>query len=353
VAETALSLSYGPLLSTTLFNYRRTLMDNISTSNVIFYKIKQSDAYKVITDGLGERCQIPLMYGLGSADVYHGYDELDMVPTEGITSAFFDWAQFAAPIMISRREERMNSGEARILSLLESKVKQAEITIQEKFAKAFIQGNGINVASQITTPYTSTANGRIFIDPLPKLVDYTPATGVVGSIDPAVEAWWRNQSRAFTADTTYALFLRGLDRLRNNCSKGPGGPPNLFLTDQSVFELYVSALRSQNRFVEYNKADIPFENVAFYGMPLVWDEFMIDAAGDTVTQSAGSGTIYMLNTRFFHMYADGETNWTNSEFKEPVNQDAKVSFIKWMGSAGVSNRRKLGVGGDIDTTIAA
>lgn len=90
MAPSSVTLDYDALLSTTLFNYHRTLVDNISKVNALMYYMmkKSSNGYKLITD-IGDRMQVPLMYELGSADSYSGYDTLDVTPMDGITSAFF------------------------------------------------------------------------------------------------------------------------------------------------------------------------------------------------------------------------------------------------------------------------
>jgi hypothetical protein len=151
--------------------------------------------------------------------------------------------------------------------------------------------------------------------------------------------------------TTYAGFLKKLRTLRNNCSKGPGGPPDLHLTTQGTAELYEAALAAAHRNPSYQVADIPFDNVGFYGKPVTWDEYVADAVNSTVTITKGSW--WMLNTQFFGMRVDSETNFAPTPFVTPENQDAMTSHILWLGGVGTSNRRKNGVGGNIDETISS
>lgn len=350
MAVSSLTLNYDAILSTTLFNYRKKLEDAISTANALFFMLKKGDAYKTIDD-LGERMMIQLMYELGQADSYSGYDQLDTTPMDGITAAFFDWRQAAVPIAISGREEKINGGsESKMIDLLESKTKQAELGIQEFFNKKFLQGAG---GTTITTAYTSSMNGSVFIDPLPKLVQYAPTTSVsIGNINQSTYSWWQNQSKNSTS-TTYAGFLKELRNARNNASKGPGGGPDLHLADQGTKEVYEAALAAAHQNPSYQSADIPFDNVAFYGKPLTWDEFVPDVQGGSVTQSTTSGTWWMLNTKFWGIKVHAGTNFSPTPFQKPVGQDAKVAHILWMGAAGVSNRRKQGVVGGIDTTITS
>jgi hypothetical protein len=343
---------YDALLSTTLNNYHRTLVDNISKTNaLLFYLMKKNGGkgYK-LEDSIGDRMQIPLMYELGTADSYSGYDVLDTTPMDGITSAFFDWRQMSVPIAISGAEEKKNKGKARILSLLESKITQAEMGAKEFFKKRFLVGAG---GATITTPYSSPINGSSFIDPLPLLVKYDPTSStVVGNINQLTYSWWRNRT-ADSTSTTFEGFLRELRALRMRCSRGPGGGPTLHLTDEDVYTLYESSLAAKHQNPSYQKADIPFENIGFYGNPVTYDELVPDVQGGSETLSTSSGTWFMLNTDFFCIKVESTTNFVTTPFVKPENQDAKVAHIMWMGGAGVSNRRKHGVMGGINTTISA
>jgi hypothetical protein len=345
----SLTLNYDAVLSTTLFNYRRKLEDAISTANAFYFLLKKEGAIKEVED-IGDRMQIPLMYELGTADSYSGYDVLDTTPMDGITSAFAEWRQAAVPIAISALEQKKNSSEAKLIDLLESKTKQAELGIQEFFNKRFIQGAG---GSTITSAYTSAMNGSVFLDPLALLVAYDPTTStVIQNINQGTHTWWRNKTKNSTS-TTYAGFLKELRSARNNASKGPGGPPDLHMVDQATAEFYEAALADAHRNPSYQAADIPFDNVGFYKKPVVWDEFVPDAQGGSATQSTTSGTWYMLNLKFFSIKVHAGTNFAPTPFQKPENQDAKVAHILWLGGVGVSNRRKQGVVGGIDTTIVA
>lgn len=347
----SLTLQYNDLLSTTLFNYRKTLEDNISKTNAVIWYLrnKVEGGYKTVED-IGDRMQVPLMYELGQADSYSGYDVLDVTPMDGITSAFWDWRQASVPIAISNLEKKKNKGKAKILSLLESKTKQAEMGMQEFFNKRLLVGAG---GATITTAYTSPINGSSFLDPLPKLVAYDPTASVsVGNINQLTYSWWRNQTFN-SISTTYQGFLKELRKLRLLASRGPGGSPDFHVTNEDVYLLYEAALASAHRNPSYQKADIPFDNVLFYGKPTTYDELVPDIQGGSETPSTSSGTWWMLNMQFMGIQVDAETNFAPTEFQRPENQDAEVSHILWLGGIGTSNRRKQGAMGGIDTAIAS
>lgn len=347
--------TYDALLSTTLENWAKGIADNVTSSNFFYYVLKRSKSW-IGVSALGERAKYSLRYRNGNTDSYSNYDPIDVTPVDGMTVAYYNWVQMATSISISRMEERKNAGEYQMLDLLEEKANQSMDGIVEKFNKAFHQGNGINSATAITTAYTSTVNGSVFFAPLPLLVGQTPSSGTIGAISAGVSdngvSWWQNQKLAST-DTNFASHLKDLTKLYNNCSKGAGGAPDMHLSDQSTAEFYEAALRSQNRYTDYTRADIPFDNILFRKSPLVWDEFMANWSGITTTQSTTQGTWVMLNSKFIQVKYDTQTNFITTPFVRPVDQDAKSAQILWYGTIGVNNRRKHGVLSDIDTTLTS
>jgi hypothetical protein len=348
--------TYASLLSTTSRNFATTLPDQVSTSNKLLHWLKnhRSDGYQV-TDDIGYQIAIPIIKELPSADSYAGYDEVNVDPFEGITTSFQDWRQASQRVTISGEEEQKNSGENRLINLLQAKLKMAKLGFDDYVGRAILQGNGQAVAAQIRTPKTSTSNGSVFIDPLPKLVDFNPSRSVaVQSINPATAGneFWRNQL-ADSGATTFAGFLKVADKLWNDCTKGVGGSPDLLIADQATFELYAAALRVNQRFQGWQKADLPWDALSFHGAALVWDEFVPNAEGDSATQSTSAGTMYMLNTEFIKFKVASGRNFEPTPFVRPENQDARTQLILLMAALCLTSRRKHGVLGSLDTTIAS
>ena len=355
MGATSETRSYDALLSTTLENWAKGIEDAITSSIFFYYMLKKSKSW-VSTDPLGERAKFTLRYRNGNAQPYSRYDVQDTAPIDGITASFWPWRQMSVPISIDRLSERQNAGQYAQLDLLEEKTSQAMDGILETFDKAFLQGNGINSATAITTAYTGTLTNAVFIDPLPLLIGDTPTSGTIGSIAANVSdngvSWWANQ-QADATDTNYASFLKDLSHMFNLCMKGIGGGPDMHLVDQSTAEFYEAALRTQNRYTDFERADIPFENVAFKKKPVVWDEYMPNWSGTTTVQSTTAGSWVMINSKFFQVKYDAQTNFMTTPFIKPENQDARTAQIQWYGASGVTNRRKHGVLASIDTTLTS
>ena len=339
----ASTYNYDALVSQSLANYRKTLQDQVSTSNA-FYKMIPWESQ----DG-GLHVAENLMHALGTADSYDGYDELPLTPIDGITQSQWQWAQAAAAISVSEKERKQNKH--RITNLITSKIMQAEMGFKEFYAKNFLRGSLESGGSLLHSPYTSSVNGAAFVDPLPRLVSYAPTTSLeIGGINQATYSWWRNQQKESTATTTTAFMNEWL-KMYNDCSKGPGGPPKLILTDQTTWELLHQSYRAFFHNNAMEDGNFPFPNLKFFNAKVVWDEFVPDVFSST-TSTATYGTAYFLNTDFFKCVYEAETNFVATEFQKPINQDAKYKHILWMGTVVMSNRRKQGVIGKIARTLS-
>ncbi len=346
---------FDQLFATTLAKYNKTLVDNIGKSNALFWKIINSNMYEGV-DG-GSYIQIPLMYALGTMDSYEGYDELSVTPTEGLTSAIYQWSQLATPVVYSMIDVLKNR--EKIVDLVKTKMMQAEMTIQEGFATHFLQGSG---SGALSTPKVSGSNGSTSIDPIAKLIEYTTGSFVetVGNIAASSESWWRNQVTV-SAATTYVGLLKEMVTHYNNCSKGMGGPPDLIIMDQTSYELFHFAYFNNYRLNDRGNSttpNFPFENFKFMGATVVWDEKVPNVfAGTTDTTTTTGGTAYFINTKFFRMkYMNGRDfsmlkDENGKSFAKPINGDSRVGHIAWMGNICINNRRKHGVLGKIARTL--
>jgi hypothetical protein len=354
MGATSVTRSYTSIIASVLDKVRDKVEDQITTGNKLLYFYRKSGNWKSVGSG-GDRYRVSLMYELAAADSYSNFGQIDVTPSDGMTSAFFDWRQAATAVSISGLEEFKNRGSERVFDLLKERTTQSVLGLEELFSKGMLQGHASIDGTSVTTARTSTVNASTFIDPLPLLVQYSP-TSTVGGISASTETWWKNQT-ADDASSTFAGFLQSLRNMYNLCSKGGGaakGSPDFHLCNQATYELYESALAAAHRNPSYETADIPFQNVTFKGKPVVWDEYVIDAKnGDTTASGSDAGTWYMLNSNYLGVSFDKSHNFTVGDFVNPENQDAKTALILWYGVHWVSNRRKQGVLAGITTTTSS
>lgn len=329
--------------------YKKKLHDNIGAINSIFFEFLKKDLYE---SQEGSHIEIPLMYALSPADSYDGFDELQIAPTDGITNAVYQWRQCASPIMFSKKELKQNKN--KILSLLDSRIKQCEMGLQEYFAQSLMWGAAAD-GGALTAARTSPINGSSSIDPIGLMIAFDPTTSTsIGNINQNTSTWWRNKTKT-SAATTYDGFLLEVDNIFNSCALGTGGKPKIIPCDQISYELFVHAVYQKYRQTSSDQ-QFPFENIMYKGAHFVMDDKCPDFYTG-VTSAATYGSMILLNSQFLKLVYEEDSDFemlkddNGKSFQKPTNGDSRVGHMAWMGNTTVSNRRKQGVFGKIPRTL--
>lgn len=361
-APSQVTINLDSLFGTSLAAYKKELVDNIGATNAFFFEIIKGDLYES-QDG-GTYIQNPLMYGLQIADSYDGYDELSTLPVDGITDTIWQWRQCAAAIVYSMKEVKQNK--QKIVDLVSSRIKQAEMGLQEFFSQSLMWGS-VNQGGTLKTPYTSPINGSSSIEPIGELIDFTPTTSTtVGNINQSTNTWWQNKT-ATSAATTYDAFLLEVDSIFNSASLGTGGKVKMVMFDQVTYQLFVHAVYQKYRYTQMPTDEAyPFENIMYKGAHIVMEDKMPDVSGGvapTLTAGAGNtgslthGSGYFINPQFFKMEYESSSDFemlkdeNGKTFQKPVNGDSRVGHVAWMGNLITDNRRKQGVIGSVARTL--
>lgn len=317
--------NFSAIIATTLKNYRKNLADNVTGHHALWMKLKEGGFIRE-EDG-GTTIVEPLMVGRNSTvKSYNGYDVIDVTPQEGITAAEFDWKQVAGSLTISGREEFINSSsKAKVLSLIESKTKQLELSMALELNRQLnLDGTG-NASKDFTG--------------LSILVEDGAAWSTVGGIDSNANAYWRNQF----IDNGGSWAATGLDNLRtvyNSVSRqGMNEKPDLLVSHQSVYEAYEKGLTVNERFTDTRLGDAGFLNLMYKATPWVFDEdipLALDGTGGTLA-------VYVLMSKYLALVLGKGKNFAVTEMQKPENQDAKVSQVLIYGNLTVNNRARQGI----------
>ena len=316
--------TFTEVLSTTLRDFQNDFADNVTNKNALLTAMKDVGGIKLKTGG--ESIQQQLAYAENSTfQYYSGYEPLDVSASDTLTSASYDWKQAVVNITISGLERRQNSGEAQIIDLITSRTKVAMMTM----------ANNINVG--LYSDGTGSSGKQI--GGLQLIVADDPTTGTVGSIDAATQTFWRNVAYDATTDGGAAASssntIKYMNTVYNQLTRGTD-KPNLIVADQNYYNFYQQALQSIQR-VNVNEGAVAkmassgFAALDYLGVPVVLDN-------DIPTNH-----MYFLNTNYLEFCAHENANFTPGEMDKPINQDAMVMPILFMGNLTCSNRSLQGV----------
>jgi hypothetical protein len=315
------SPNLSELISTTLRDRSGKFADNVSKGNVILTKLKEKGAWSTAE---GRTIIQELEYSEGNFQWYSGYEAINIAPPDVLTAAEFNWKQAAGSVSISGLEaDVQNKGKAAVISLLKSRIKNAEHTMK----------------NQVTVGMYSDGTGSSGkeIGGLQSLIADTPTSGTVGGIDQLTYTFWRNQSYDATTDGGAAATAANIQAYMNTvhlrCTRG-NDKPDLIVADANYYNLFWSSMQAIQRVTETKTATAGFTNLAFANnVPVCYE----DSTG------MPSNHMYFINTDYLHFrYAEGRLFEPMKEMR-PINQDAEVHLILFAGNLTASNRARLGV----------
>ena len=271
-------------------------------------------------------------------------DVLNITPSDVFTSAQYPIAQAAAAVSISGLEMLQNSGKEKMIDLLESRIGNAERTMQNNISND-CYSNG-------------TASGGKQIGGLQLLVGNPANSGTIGGISASTWGFWQNNLQSFATNgltpgtatmqtqmnRTWLAQARQADR------------PDLIIADNIFFRYYWESLQAIQRIQETDTGMAGFASLKFMDADVVYDGgFQGTTAGNGappfgggLTWSSGSGapasTMFFLNTDYIFLRPHKDRDMVPLDpDRFSVNQDAMVKLVAWAGNMTMSNRFLQGV----------
>jgi hypothetical protein len=311
--------------ATERYRYKR-VVDAWSNNNALGYKLKKKGKVS-LKDG-GYEIQVPLEFSENTQGKYYsGGETLSTSRNDVLSSAIYEWKQFALPVQITGDEKRKNSGSQAKQNLYKIRVRNGEKSLWQKLSTD-VYSNGLG-------------DGGKQIGGLELLLPNNPATGTVGGIDRATWTFWRHF--AYAALTTGGAVMSASNieayfrRVWLNTTRAMAGDkPDLLVSDNAPFEHYWTALGDRQRFVSSSMADAGFTALKFMSADYVYD--------GGIGGQAPTNKVYFLNTDYIELAVHKDLNFEQLGGKrEPINQDIELVHLGFMANLVLSNSKPMGV----------
>jgi len=318
---------FDEIFSTSLQNYKNTLVDNIFDSLPFFDFVGKKGGSKVQLEDGSADIVVPLMYAEnGTVSSYSGYDIIDTTPQSGLGNAKYTMKQVAGTVTIDRFSERQNAGKEQIINLFGAKMTQLEMSFANKISQMFFADG--------------TGNGSKDITGLQAIIADTPTSGTIGGIDRASYTWWRNQTDdGAQTSAAYDVILDDVRSMYYLCSKGKDAPDFLVggLDAYKGFEGKLTGTIQYNAVLPnmLSDAKFGFPNMKVYGATFFYDN---DCDDDK---------IYFVNSKYLKFHVDKSTFFEQMPFQRMNTQDARTAMVLLYGEMCASNCARLGVLEDI------
>ena len=370
------------------------LVDNIFNSNALNLKLLKN-AEKL--DG-GVKINVPVEVAqngnkgwitAGTGKV--AGSALGQTITDVATKATYDWATAYSSVVISSDEQHINMGGNGVLSLLKSKLKNAEKTIKDMFGTgAFatsqetdglvtLNGRGVFDGGETVAHAQAHDNGNGLIHDLSpagfadnlwlpeggiaeSIIGYDRSLAGITSGTPGTNDYWNANLGTFefaigtvggasggtaidesndTGAVSFANFcsttsgvaggIKAMTQMYGACSID-NDQPDLIVTTQVIFDAYETALQANKRYDgDATLGDAGFQTLRFKGASVVVDSHV------------PAGQMYFLNTKYLDYKVHNKRNFAFEDFKPLEASDSIQARIFWMGQLTCSNPRMQGL----------
>lgn len=329
------------LLSSTLFSIRDGEVDEL------FQKVPFLDFAKKLggiekEDG-GIKIQRPMSVSAHSSitQLATGYEPVSLAVSDIMQPALYEWCDFAAPIVISQKEEMENKGEKAIVKIIEARMRNVMGILRRECNKQLVAGNSTVLTALNTLNGVAAANVTGFLE------EGTPVaanqTNLVGGLARSlVPDGYGLFNRVFNGTATFGTTgLRGMQQIASETSaRAPMGETKLVLASESGFANYRRFLQDQVMYIDQKTLNGGAMSLAFGNAAVVQDIFMPDA---TVNGANLAATFYFINFDSVKLVMHSEGDFAVSKFEHISGTTARAAQIYWKGQLIADNLSGLGL----------
>ena len=296
------------LIASTLPKIAPAIADNVFNATPFLWFMRQKGRVKP-WDG-GESIEEPIMYDKNPyARAYTNYEVMDAGPPQGIGTSVWSMAHYRVPIMYSRNSAAANSGQAQVLSLIQSLRQQAELSLVDAINTDF--------TDEISSQDSTKINSIFFVVEANAKGSQSFAPG---GISKSTYSWWRNQYRVLSS--TNQGILKNLRQIYVDCANG-NDTPDLAVCDDMTYVNLETKIAENQRFVNEDAARVGFENFTYKGMTIFYDKALPNDDGD----GSGDGSMFLVNTKYLKLYIGTDANFRVVQPEYDRWQDAYVGVI--------------------------
>lgn len=295
-------------LNTSLADYAKTLTDNAYNDPVVWKMLNSSENKKLVDGGLS-LTETLIKEKQSAGGFYLGADVLNNTQTNTLDTVEYLWQNAYEPILITRDEERQNSGQVhKILDLVATKTMLSRKAIVERLDQA------------LSTP-VGAANNLIDLETLVN-------TGTLGNIAGATSTYWQATVTASGVFATQGLTDMATATLAVSSSATVDNP-TAYITTKTVWGKFWNTRLPLERLSNGDMTgNAGVRNLTFMGIPVVYGNHI------------STGLLFGLNMNYVRLQVDSATDMITTDFISPTNQTVKVAYYLWRGQMATGNRRR-------------
>jgi hypothetical protein len=308
------------LLSSTLYAIRDAEVDQLYRKTAFLDLVKSAGGIEYEDGGIKLQRPLSVVDHSTITQLATGYEPVSLAVSDVLKPAIYEWQDFVAPVLITRKEELENQGEKAIVKIVEARMKNVMGMFRRELNKQILAGTSTIMSNM------SSLNGFTLTTGFLEEGAAAPATqtNTVGGLSKATlnVPGWFNSVKAGTTATINA----DLTALYQECNQfSPFGDVRAIIMNPAAFAAYKAALFTNERFMSSDKLDGGRLQLAFAGAVVEQDNEMPDNTGGAAKYSA-----YLLNFEGIKMcfHSDGDFAVSPFEFIAGTTARSAQVYLK-------------------------
>ena len=326
------------LLSSTLYSIRDGEVDELFQKVAFLDNAKKLGGIEYEDGGIKIQRPLALYEHSTITQLSTGYEPVSLAVNDVMRPAIYEWADFTAPIVVTKKEELENQGEKAIVKIVEARMRSVMGMLRRELNKQLIAGTS-TVLSNVNTLAGNQTNGFLEAEGVGNL------TNTVGNISKATFSTtpgWQNQvfdvGGAFGTDG-----FRGMQEIAIKAgSVAPMGEVQLVLLSEAAMANYRRALFQQERYINEKTLDAGRMQLAFGGA-VVEQDLELGFAYNSSDFGNANLSGYFINFDAIKLCMHKDADFTVSPFEHVTGTTARAAqlYVKMqliadhLGSCGV------------------
>jgi len=329
------------LLSSTLYSIRDGEVDELFKKVPFLDDAKKNGGIEYEDGGI--KIQRPLSVAEHStiSQMTTGYEPVSLAVADVLKPAIYNWSDFVAPIVISKKEELENSGEKAVVKIVEARMRSVMSLLRRELNKQIIAGNSATLTTM------NTLNGQVagtekFLE---NRVPGATQTSVVGGLSKStlnVPGFYNQYATAVAA-----FGANGLGAMHNIYTASnvitPMGEVKSIIASTAAFANYKRSLFLNERYIDEKTLDGGRMSLAYAGAALSADSDMPTNGG-----SPNNYSMYFINFDGIKMVIHKDGDFAVSPFEYISGTTARAATVYFKGQLIADHLGSCGVLADGD-----
>jgi hypothetical protein len=301
------------ILSSTARARSKKALDNLFETVPLLDHIQKAGGVEIINGGQRITRSAILAEHSNITQLATGYEAVSSSVADVLRSPEFEWCDFVAPIVITKKEELSNKGERAVISIADARMKSVLGMLKREWELQAVRGTSTVLTEMETLNGIDNTTGWL------EQNAFGAQTNTVGGLSKTTYASsnWQNQSFDVASNFS-ANGLGGMTELMIQTQiYAPEGTVDLILASPTSYRLYKSVLQAQERYM-------PKETVLDGGrLALAFNGALMYVENNLGTGTAANPSMYFLNSKSMKVVFDSEANFSMSDFEHKSGYAAR------------------------------